>query len=153
MTGTVATVGTFDGVQRGHQAVLAEIVRRARARGLASLVVTFDPHPLEVVNPAAAPRLLTLPDEKREIVAALGLDRVELVPFTTALARLAPEQFVRNVLRAQYGMRSWCWGMTTDSGGDGPAMWTWCGAWRATTVLRWTWSTRCETTGNRSRRR
>ncbi len=105
MTGTVATVGTFDGVHRGHQAVLAEIVRRARARGLASLVVTFDPHPLEVVNPAAAPRLLTLPDEKRELVTALGLDRVELVPFTPALARLAPEQFVRDVLRAQYRMQ------------------------------------------------
>ena len=105
MTGTVATVGTFDGVHRGHQAVLAEIVRRARARGLASLVVTFDPHPLEVVNPAAAPRLLTLPDEKRELVTALGLDRVELVRFTPALARLAPEQFVRDVLRAQYRMQ------------------------------------------------
>src|SRR5205823_11220390 len=70
-----------------------------------SLVVTFDPHPLEVVNPAAAPRLLTRPDEKRELVAALGLDRVELVPFTAALARLSPEQFVREVLRARYGMR------------------------------------------------
>src|SRR5205814_8594908 len=105
MTGTVPPGGPFGGVHRGHQAGLAEIVRRARAGGLASLVVTFDPHPLEVVNPAAAPRLLTLPDEKREIVAALGLDRVELVPFTTALARLAPEQFVRNVLRAQYGMQ------------------------------------------------
>ena len=69
MTGTVTTVGTFDGVHRGHQAVLAEIVQRARGQGLASLVVTFDPHPLEVVNPAAAPRLLTLPDEKRELVA------------------------------------------------------------------------------------
>src|SRR5205807_2625387 len=105
MTGTVTTVGTFDGVHRGHQAVLAEIVQRARGQGLASLVVTFDPHPLEVVNPAAAPRLLTLPDEKRELVAALGLDRVELVPFTAALARLSPEQFVREVLRARYGMR------------------------------------------------
>jgi len=105
MTGTVATVGTFDGVHRGHQAVLAAIVRRARARGLASLVVTFDPHPLEIVNPAAAPRLLTLPDEKRELVTALGLDRVELLPFTPALARLAPEQFVRDVLRAQYRMQ------------------------------------------------
>src|SRR5256885_7677527 len=82
MTGTVATVGTFDGVHRGHQAVLAEIVRRARARGLASLVVTFDPHPLEVVNPSAAPRLLTLPDEKRELMAELGLGRGELGPVT-----------------------------------------------------------------------
>src|SRR5439155_402923 len=72
MTGTVATVGTFDGVHRGHRAVLAEIVRRARTRGLASLIVTFDRHPLEVVNPPAAPRLLTLPDEKRALLAGRG---------------------------------------------------------------------------------
>ena len=85
MTGTVATVGTFDGVHRGHRAVLAEIVRRARTRGLASLIVTFDRHPLEVVNPPAAPRLLTLPDEKRALLAELGLDRIELLPFTGEL--------------------------------------------------------------------
>ena len=104
MTGTVATVGTFDGVHRGHRAVLAEIVRRARTRGLASLIVTFDRHPLEIVNPPAAPRLLTLPDEKRALLAELGLDRIELLPFTGELARLAPEEFVRQVLRARYGM-------------------------------------------------
>ena len=105
MSGTVATVGAFDGVHRGHRAVLAEIVRRARAQGLASLIVTFDPHPLEVVNPPAAPRLLTLPAERRELLEALGLDRIELLPFTPELARLAPEEFVRRVLRAQFGMR------------------------------------------------
>jgi len=105
MSGTVATVGAFDGVHRGHRAVLAEIVRRARAQGLASLIVTFDPHPLEVVNPPAAPRLLTLPAERRELLEALGLDRIELLPFTPELARLAPEEVVRRVLRAQFGMR------------------------------------------------
>jgi len=105
MSGTVATVGAFDGVHRGHRAVLAEIVRRARAQGLASLIVTFDPHPLEVVNPPAAPRLLTFPAERRELLEALGLDRIELLPFTPELARLAPEEFVRRVLRAQFGMR------------------------------------------------
>lgn len=104
-TGTVVTVGSFDGIHRGHQAVLAEIVRRARARGLASLLVTFDPHPLEVVNPAAAPRLLTLPDEKRELLAQTELDRVVLLPFTRELAQLAPEAFVRDVLRGRYGMQ------------------------------------------------
>jgi riboflavin kinase/FMN adenylyltransferase len=107
--GSVATVGTFDGVHRGHQAVVAEVVRRARRQGkgegCASLIVTFDPHPLEVVNPPAAPRLLTLPDEKRALLAGLGLDRVEVLQFTPELARLAPEAFIREVLRARYGMQ------------------------------------------------
>lgn len=104
MTATVATVGTFDGVHRGHQAVLREVVRRARAARRPSLLVTFDPHPLEVVNPSAAPRLLTLTDEKRALVAALGVERIEVVPFTPELARLAPEEFVRGVLRTRFGM-------------------------------------------------
>lgn len=105
MPGTVATVGTFDGVHRGHQAVLAEIVRRARAGGRDSVVVTFDPHPLEIVNPAAAPRLLTLPAERHPLLVACGVDRVVTLPFTAELARLSPEEFVRNVLRAEVGMQ------------------------------------------------
>src|SRR5438552_2830250 len=103
---TVATVGTFDGIHRGHQAVLREVVRRAEQAGRrTSLLVTFDPHPLEVVNPSAAPRLLTLSDEKRVLAAALGVARVEVVAFTPELARLAPEKFVRDVLRARFGMQ------------------------------------------------
>src|SRR5256885_7507063 len=98
-----STVGTFDGIHRGHQAVLREVVRRAGER--TSLLVTFDPHPLEVVNPSAAPRLLTLSDEKRVLAAALGVGRVEVVAFTPELARLAPEAFVRDVLRARFGMQ------------------------------------------------
>ncbi len=104
MSGVVATVGTFDGIHRGHQAVLKEVVRRARATGRPNLLVTFDPHPLEVVNPSAAPRLLTLPEEKRVLATALGVGRVEVVAFTPELARLGPEEFVRAVLRARFGM-------------------------------------------------
>jgi len=106
MTATVATVGTFDGMHRGHQEVLADVVRRARAGGLVSLLVTFDPHPLEVVNPSAAPRLLTLPDEKRVQAAALGVEQIEVLAFTPALARLGPEEFVRDVLRARFAMQT-----------------------------------------------
>jgi riboflavin kinase/FMN adenylyltransferase len=105
MPGAVVTVGTFDGVHRGHQAVLAEIVRRARAGGRESVVVTFDPHPLEIVNPAAAPRLLTLPAERHPLLAACGVGRVVTLPFSAELARLSPEEFVRSVLRAEVGMQ------------------------------------------------
>ncbi|MGH7613728.1 MAG: bifunctional riboflavin kinase/FAD synthetase [Gemmatimonadales bacterium] len=105
MAAAVVTVGTFDGVHRGHQAVLAEIVRRARAGGRDSVVVTFDPHPLEIVNPAAAPRLLTLPGERHPLLLACGVDRVVTLPFTAQLARLSPEEFVRSVLRAEVGMQ------------------------------------------------
>jgi riboflavin kinase/FMN adenylyltransferase len=108
MSGAVVTVGTFDGLHRGHQAVLAEVVRRAQAPGkggsLTSLLVTFDPHPLEVVNPAAAPKLLTLPDEKRDLLAGTGLGRVVVLPFTRAVAQQSPEEFVRQ-LRVEHGMQ------------------------------------------------
>ena len=102
--GAVVTCGTFDGVHRGHQAVLDEVKRRARAKNLASVLVTFDPHPLEVVNPAAAPKLLTLPEEKQELVAATGIDRLVLLPFTPAIAQLDADAFVRR-LRDEYGMQ------------------------------------------------
>jgi len=99
------TVGSFDGVHRGHQAVLAELTRVARAQGVDSVAITLDPHPLEVVNPSAAPRLLTLADEKRDLLEAAGVDRVELLPFTQDLARLGPEEFTHEVLLARFGMR------------------------------------------------
>jgi riboflavin kinase / FMN adenylyltransferase len=105
VSGTVATVGTFDGIHRGHRAVLSEVVRRGRAAGRPSVLVTFEPHPLEVVNPSAAPRLLTLADEKRALAVALGIERVEVIAFTPELARLGPEDFVRDVLRARFEMK------------------------------------------------
>ena len=104
-SGTVVTVGSFDGVHRGHQAVVDEMVRRARARGLVSLLITFDPHPLVVVNPAAAPRLLTLRDEKAEVLAQTELDGVAVLAFTPELATLDPAAFVREVLRERHGMQ------------------------------------------------
>jgi riboflavin kinase/FMN adenylyltransferase len=103
--GAVITVGTFDGVHRGHQDVLATLVRHAEARGLPSVVITFDPHPLEVVNPAAAPPLLTLTEEKLAIFAQTGVSYVAVVPFTPALAALEAEQFVDEVLLGRFSMR------------------------------------------------
>lgn len=103
MIGAVVTVGTFDGLHRGHQRVLTEVVGRARAGGLTSVLVTFDPHPLEIVNPAACPKLLTLPDERQELLASTGLDRVVVLPFTRAVAQQSPEEFIRG-LRAELAL-------------------------------------------------
>ncbi len=96
--GTVVTVGTFDGIHRGHAAVLREIERRAADRGLRSVLVTFDRHPLTVVRPEDAPPLLTTPDEKKEILAQSGLDHVAFLPFTRSLSLYEPEEFVKLVL-------------------------------------------------------
>ena len=103
--GTVVTVGSFDGVHRGHEAVLREIAARARAAGRHSVLVTFDPHPMAVVNPAAAPLLLTTGPERREILAQTGLDYAVLLHFDRALASMPPEEFVRDILVRGCGMR------------------------------------------------
>lgn len=103
--GAVVTVGTFDGVHRGHADVLATLVRHAEARALPSVVITFEPHPLEVVNPSAAPPLLTLHDEKLAMFAQTGVSYVAVLPFTPALAALEAEQFVDDVLRGRFALR------------------------------------------------
>lgn len=102
---TVVTVGTFDGVHRGHQDVLDRLAQRAAALGTRSILVTFDPHPLEVVNPTAAPSLLTVGDEKLEVLAESGIDYVAIIPFTRALAAFDAQRFVDEVLVARYRVR------------------------------------------------
>ncbi|MDH3569372.1 MAG: adenylyltransferase/cytidyltransferase family protein, partial [Gemmatimonadota bacterium] len=102
--GAVVTVGTFDGVHLGHRSVLQEIARRARRAGRRSLLVTFDPHPLEVVNPPAAPSLLTPGEERNEYLAQCEVDVVVLMTFTRELSQCPPEAFVR-LLYDRYHMR------------------------------------------------
>jgi riboflavin kinase/FMN adenylyltransferase len=103
--GTVVTVGTFDGVHRGHRAVLDSLLRDAAETGLAPLVVSFEPHPLEVLKPGAAPRLLSPAEERIEELATTGVGRVAMLPFTTTLALYTAEDFIDLVLRPRYEMR------------------------------------------------
>ena len=104
VTKTAVTVGTFDGVHRGHLDVIARLIASAHANGVQSVAVTFDPHPLEIVNPSAAPQLLTVGDEKMEVLAESGLDYLVVLPFTPTLAALSAESFVDDVLRGRLRM-------------------------------------------------
>lgn len=94
-------MGTFDGVHLGHREVLGEMGRRARRTGRPSILVTFRPHPLQVLRPEDAPGLLTSSVEKKEILAQTGLDYAVFLPFTRALALYTPRRFVEEVLVAR----------------------------------------------------
>lgn len=102
--GTVITVGTFDGVHRGHWAVLQEIRLRARETGRRSVLVTFHPHPLQIVRPDQAPLLLTTPTEKKEILAETGLDYAVFLNFNHVLAEYSPYRFVEEILMGRLGV-------------------------------------------------
>jgi len=101
---TVVTVGTFDGVHRGHQAVLRRLAERSRETGWKAVLVTFEPHPLEVVNPAAARPLLTVGAERQEVLAESGIDYCAVLPFSPTLSHYTAEQFV-GVLLERFHMR------------------------------------------------
>jgi riboflavin kinase/FMN adenylyltransferase len=95
---SVVTVGNFDGVHRGHQTVLREMVARAQALHARSVAVTFDPHPVRVVRPHIPLRLITQQEQKLAWLAHSGLDAVLVLPFTRELSRLTARDFARTIL-------------------------------------------------------
>jgi riboflavin kinase/FMN adenylyltransferase len=101
----LVAIGNFDGVHLGHQAIIREVAGRAREQGGTSVVLTFDPHPMSVVHPEAPHSLLTGADQKIELLTALGVDVVLVLPFTPEFARRSAEQFVREDLGARLGAR------------------------------------------------
>lgn len=105
MLDAVVTVGTFDGVHRGHQMVLNALIEKARALKLHSVVVTFDPHPLRIVRPEHAPLVLTTRGEKEQILNAYDIDRIHILPFTRELSQFEPERFVTEILIGQFRMK------------------------------------------------
>jgi riboflavin kinase/FMN adenylyltransferase len=94
----VVTIGMYDGVHRGHQALIGAAVARARAMRRPALLLTFDPHPAEVIRPGSHPAILTSLDRKAELVAGLGVDAMCVLPFTPDFMRLPPETFTHTVL-------------------------------------------------------
>jgi riboflavin kinase/FMN adenylyltransferase len=95
---SVVTIGSFDGVHRGHQLIINKTIEHARELGAHSVVVTFDPHPSEVVRPGTHPPLLAPHLRRAELMAQLGVDAVLVVPFTLEFSQLSPEEFVQRIL-------------------------------------------------------
>lgn len=99
------TVGNFDGIHLGHQALVHEAVAGARAASGTSVVLTFEPHPSRVLSPDRAPASLMTLDQKAEVLAGLGVDRMAVLPFTRELSEQEPEAFARDVLAVCLGAR------------------------------------------------
>jgi riboflavin kinase/FMN adenylyltransferase len=95
---SVVTIGSYDGVHRGHQLIIGRAVERARELGVQSVVVTFDPHPSEVVRPGSHPPLLAPHHRRAELMAELGVDALLILPFTAEFSKLSPADFVVKVL-------------------------------------------------------
>jgi riboflavin kinase / FMN adenylyltransferase len=102
---SVVTVGTFDGVHEGHKSIINRVVDRARANNARSVVVTFDPHPREVINAGKNPvKLLTTPVERAEILRDLDVDVMVVIPFDRDFSLLSSGQFIRDIIFKKIGI-------------------------------------------------
>ena len=106
----VVAIGNFDGVHRGHQAILKQTVDRAKAKGGTGIVLTFEPHPLKVLAPAMDLKFLMTLEERLHWIETLGIRQVRLVSFTHSFANLTPPEFVRNILCNDLGAKEVCVG-------------------------------------------
>lgn len=102
---TVVTVGTFDGVHAGHRAIIDTVAEKAKEKGGRSVLVTFDPHPRDIINPGdAGIKLLTTLEERAEILAELGIDAMVVIPFDRDFSLLSSEEFVRDIIYDKVGV-------------------------------------------------
>src|SRR5512143_2035064 len=106
---TWATIGSFDGVHIGHQAIIRKLVTGARKAGFPAIVVTFHPHPSVVLGKISQVSYLTTPDERAELLGQLGVDVVVTMPFTRQLAQLSAAEFMQ-LLSSHLGIRRRCVG-------------------------------------------
>lgn len=102
---TVLTVGTFDGVHTGHRAILDTVIQKAEKRNARSVLVTFDPHPRDIINPGEdGIKLLTTIQERSEIIQELGIDEMVVIPFDRDFSLLSSEEFVRDIIYEKIGV-------------------------------------------------
>lgn len=116
---SVVTVGTFDGVHEGHRALMETVVRKAKERNARSVVITFDPHPREIISPGSdGIRLLTSLEERCEILKDMGIDVLLVIPFTRDFSLLSSEDFVRNIVFGKVGVSEFVIGYDHHFGRD-----------------------------------
>ena len=102
---TVVSVGNFDGLHRAHRQVLSNIVQRARESGAKAVAVSFEPHPLRILRPDFALKLITPAPEKVRLLRATGIDAALLLPFTRDLSLMTPQQFAEDILKKRLQAR------------------------------------------------
>lgn len=102
---SIAAIGNFDGVHRGHQEILRSAVSEAAERKMRSVAITFDPHPAQLLYPKDAPKLLTFLPRRIELMARTGVDAIVVLPFNTELSRVTGHDFVRDILVGRLGIR------------------------------------------------
>lgn len=102
---SVITIGNFDGVHRGHREIFRTVCQYALEDSLQSLVVTFDPHPLQMLSPERAPMLITNAEQKRSLIAESDIDTLIVIPFDLAFSRIPADHFVRDILVRALGMK------------------------------------------------
>lgn len=116
---TVLTVGTFDGVHRGHRTIIDKVVEKAKSRGARSVVVTFDPHPRDILNPSNdGIKLLTTLHERAEILSDLGIDQLVVIPFTRDFSLLTSEEFIHDIIYQKIGVEEFVIGYDHQFGRD-----------------------------------
>lgn len=116
---TVLTVGTFDGVHQGHRALMETVAQKAKSRNARSVVVSFDPHPREIINPGKGGiKLLTTLDERVEILEDLGIDILLVIPFDRDFSLLSSEEFVRDIVYEKIGVSEFVIGYDHHFGRD-----------------------------------
>jgi len=116
---TVLTVGTFDGVHEGHKVLIKAVVERAKDLSARSVIVTFDPHPRDIINPGSSGiHLLSTLPERCELLADLGIDEMVVIPFDRDFSLLSSEEFIRDVIYKKIGVKEFIIGYDHQFGKD-----------------------------------
>jgi cytidyltransferase-like protein len=111
----VVTIGVFDGVHRGHQELIGHAVKAGRTRGVPTVLMTFDPHPMEVVFPGSHPAQLNTLTRRAELVQELCIDVFLVMPFTTDFMKLTPDRYIHGCSSNTCTPSKWWSGRTSPS--------------------------------------